>query len=81
MPTMVKPDTAFIVSGQNFPDALSGGPFAAYLQAPIVLTTPTQLHPTTERYVKAYLPDAYYILGGTGAVSTAVENKLKGYIQ
>jgi putative cell wall-binding protein len=69
-------------SGLNFPDALAGGPLAAYIGAPMMLTPTSSLAQTTVDYLNS-LPqkDMFYILGGTGSVSTKVESQLDSQIQ
>jgi putative cell wall-binding protein len=72
-------DTVFIATGRNFPDALSGIPAAAAEGAPILLTEPDVLPTGTKDELKRLGPDRIYILGGTGAVSAAVEAELASY--
>ncbi len=69
-----KVDTALIASGQNFPDGLCGGPLAAALGAPLILTAEGKTEKAAA-YVKENGITTGYILGGEGAVknSTAVE--------
>lgn len=63
--------TAFVATGGNYPDALAGSPISAAMRWPILLASPATgsvyLPPTT---------DDVFVLGGTGAVSTATEAKL-----
>lgn len=58
-------------------DALAGTLLASSKNAPLLLTTPRQLSPATETELSRLSPTTIYILGGTNAVSQAVENKLK----
>jgi len=67
-----------VATGTNFPDALAGGVFAAKNGAPLVLV-PTALTNVQTDYISAKNPANIYIFGGTGAVSTEIENVLKGY--
>ncbi|RXZ51184.1 hypothetical protein ESP57_05260 [Agromyces fucosus] len=67
------PDHAFLSTGFDFADALSGGPLAAMYGAPIYLATPgcvplpTATGLLTERVVGVHL------IGGLAALSSAVE--------
>jgi putative cell wall-binding protein len=66
----------FIASGQNFPDALSAGPVAATLAAPLLLTHPEFLIEDTRLELERLSPDEIVILGGVAAVSQALEEQL-----
>lgn len=62
---------ALVATGGNYPDALAGAPLAAGLDRPVLLTRPDSV----------YLPSdttGVMILGGTGAVSPAVEAYIEG---
>lgn len=62
---------AIVATGGNYPDALGGSPIAAATVSPILLANPST--------GSLYVPDAVEsvaILGGTGAVSAAVEEAL-----
>ncbi len=69
--------TVFIASGATFPDALAAGPAAGTLGASLLLTPPTALASVVRDEIIRLNPDTIYLVGGTGAVSTAVENALK----
>jgi len=69
--------TVVIASGYAFPDALSGSTLAGALAAPMLLTNPTVLPSTVEAEIRRLGAADAYILGGTGAVSAGVENRLK----
>lgn len=69
--------TVVIASGANFPDALAAGPAASYFDGPLLLTNPAALPTVVRDEILRLDPDLIYIVGGTGAVSTAVENALK----
>ncbi|WP_163192370.1 type I pullulanase [Clostridium thermarum] len=66
-----------LARGDEYADALTAAPFAKQLNAPILLT-PTN---TLDASVKAELirlgAKKVYIIGGTGAVSAAVQNTIK----
>lgn len=71
-----------VAYGGNYPDALSQGPLAAYMGAPLLLTPTKALDPDIEAYlgVEGEEPEAFYISGGTGVVSTNVEQQLNNFI-
>lgn len=59
---------AVVASGKNFPDGLCGGPLAAALNAPLVLTKDNGSD-AAAAYVADNEIKAGYVLGGTGALS------------
>ena len=64
---------AFVASGLDFPDALAGGAAAAAATAPLLLTPPAALPgPVGDELARLAPPDAL-VLGGTSAVSAAVQ--------
>lgn len=65
-------DTVFITTGVNFPDALTAGPLAARLHAPVLLTDPAVLPSETAAALDGLRPRNVVALGGTTAVSDAV---------
>jgi YVTN family beta-propeller protein len=67
---------AFIATGTNFPDALSAAAAAAKLGGPLLLTSPTALPSGVSTELSALQPHTIDIVGGTGAVSQAVESSL-----
>ncbi|MEY9932712.1 hypothetical protein ABH926_007363 [Catenulispora sp. GP43] len=75
-----KAQAVVLARGDTFPDALSGVPLAAKVHGPLLLTQPTALTAATAAEIQRVLgPGAgqpVYILGGTGAVSPAVEAQL-----
>lgn len=64
-------DKAFIVSGENFPDAVSAAPIAALKEMPIILTKRKEFPSTVKEFVDRNSNSMYYIVGGDGAVSDA----------
>ncbi|GHJ46532.1 hypothetical protein Cs7R123_38740 [Catellatospora sp. TT07R-123] len=64
----------------TFADALSGSALAAAKQGPLLMTLPTSLDAATEAEIARLLGDdtsaTVYLLGGTGALSAAVEQKI-----
>jgi minor extracellular protease Epr len=69
-------DTVIIARADDFPDALAGAPLAYKLQAPILLTYPEELPAEVYRFIEEAKPKKIFLLGGTGAISPAVESKL-----
>ena len=68
--------TVSVANGHGFADALAGGPAAAYLEGAVLLTQPGSLPPETLAELTRLGPDAIILVGGTGAVSEAVEAEL-----
>jgi putative cell wall-binding protein len=62
-----------------FPDALAGVPLAAASTGPLLITPPTQLDSRVAAEMQRILPvdRPVYLLGGTGALSQAVEDQVK----
>ncbi|HEY9483249.1 MAG TPA: cell wall-binding repeat-containing protein, partial [Micromonosporaceae bacterium] len=76
------PANAVVLSrGDTFADALGGSSLAAAKQGPLLLTPPTSLLPATATEIKRVLGSdtskTVYLVGGTGALSTGVENSVK----
>ena len=70
---------AFIATGGNYPDALSGAAYAATIGSPVLLTDKAALPATTVTELQRLKPGRIVILGGTGAVSDAVRTALAAY--
>jgi len=68
--------TAYVATGADFPDALTGGPAAAKLGGPILLTQKDKLAAATVSELKRLKPKQIVVLGGTGVVAPAVEKAL-----
>jgi putative cell wall-binding protein len=69
-------DKVFLTTGEKFPDALAASVIASAHNQPIILTTPNMLQPSTKSYFQSNQVMWYTIIGGTGAVSTAVEQEI-----
>lgn len=70
-------EAAVIASGGNYPDALSGSYIAGAADAPIFLVTKsTEDELVAKIYSDVEVGGDIYILGGTGAVSEALEKSL-----
>jgi putative cell wall-binding protein len=76
-PKGVPNTTAILVSGTNFPDALSAAYLAGRLNAPILLTDPLALSSETSTELASLDVNTVDIVGGSAAVSNAVEFELQ----
>lgn len=72
-----KGGSAILASGENYPDALAAASLAGVKNAPILLTYPNKLASETSSRLSALEPTTVYIVGGTGAVSGAVEQSVR----
>ncbi len=70
--------TAIVATALNWPDALGGSALAGVLDAPILLTLPTQLSPAVAAEIERLGATRVIVLGGTGAVSASVTASLAG---
>ena len=70
---------AFIASGATFPDALSAAPVAATSGGPILLSSQNFLPGAVADELHRLKPKRIVVLGGTGAISSAVASKLAAF--
>lgn len=70
------PQTVYVASGADFPDALAAVPVAGADGAPMLLTTPGALPAATEQALRQMRPSQVVVLGGSGAVSASVEARI-----
>ena len=70
---------AYLATGENFPDALAGAPAAAKGGGPVLLTRGTSLPSATATELDRLNPGKIVVLGGTNAVSQAVQDGLQQY--
>lgn len=63
--------TVFITSGEAPADALTAGPAAASLDAPLLLTQANTLPAATAAELKRLTPSTVYVVGGTDRISEA----------
>ena len=68
---------AILATGESFPDALSASFIAGYVNAPILLVERTRVPAETAAVLAELEVKEVVILGGTAAVSEAVEAQLK----
>lgn len=70
-----------LVSGANFPDALSAGVMCWYMGSPMLLTNPSMLSEDVMEFLDDYgwTEEPSYLVGGEVALSPAVFNEFTGY--
>lgn len=69
--------TAVLANGLNFPDAVSGGPIAFAGRLPVLLTPAGDLADATAAAIEDLGIEHVLIVGGTAAVSAAVEDQVE----
>ncbi|MBU5228059.1 cell wall-binding repeat-containing protein [Clostridium senegalense] len=69
-------DVAVLVTGENYPDAISSAPLAKKYNAPILLTSKNKISSELENEIKRLGVKTVYIIGGTGVISNSVETSL-----
>lgn len=69
-------ETVYVATGASFPDALAASPAAAAEGAALVLTAGDHLPAVVTAELQRLSPIRIVVLGGTGAVSDAVEDAL-----
>ncbi len=70
----------FVATGRNFPDALAGGPAAAFSDGQILLVPGTSLpQPVADEITRIGMQRAY-VLGGTASVSDPIITALNGVL-
>lgn len=70
-------DTVIIAQVNQFPDALAGAPLAYKLQAPILLSSSSELTEDVRAEIQRLAPKTVYLLGGTVALSAQIESELR----
>ncbi|WP_161965053.1 cell wall-binding repeat-containing protein [Ornithinimicrobium cerasi] len=71
---------AFLASGVDFPDALTGGAFAGHHRGPLLLTRPQGVPGTTMNTLDVLSPQGMVLFGGNLAVTPAVQAALNGVL-
>lgn len=71
---------AFIATGANFPDAMTGGPLAASIGSPVLLVIGDVVPPATASELRRLRPDRIVVLGGTEVVSAEVAEELVPFV-
>lgn len=69
--------TAFVVTGENFPDALAAGPLSFHSSFPIILTSTASLSDEAADALDALDIEHAIVLGGPVAVQPRVEDELR----
>lgn len=72
----VSADTVLVATSTSYPDALTAGPLAVQLGAPILLTSPTSLSPATRAELLRLGPTKVVVVGGTSSVSGSVRSAI-----
>ncbi|MFB2555439.1 cell wall-binding repeat-containing protein [Herbiconiux liangxiaofengii] len=67
-------EVAYLASGVNFPDALSGGPVAAYNEAPLYLVRPDCVPEVVLNDLARLNPKSIVMLGGPATLGEGVQN-------
>ncbi len=70
---------AYVATGAGFPDGLAGSAVAGRDRGPLLLVSPTGIPAEIRTELERLVPGRIVILGGTGAVSSAVAAALDGY--
>ena len=83
-PTAGSAGAVVLADDQSYPDALVGGPLAAHLVGPLLLTGPDALDQRAQAEIRRVLPagGTVYLLGGEAALSASVEGAVTtlGYL-
>ncbi|MFD3156892.1 cell wall-binding repeat-containing protein [Haloimpatiens sp. FM7330] len=66
-----------LANGQDYPDALCAAPLANAKNAPIILTAKDHINTSAINELSRLKTKNVYIIGGTGVVSSEIEEKLK----
>ncbi|MHB1739706.1 MAG: cell wall-binding repeat-containing protein [Actinomycetes bacterium] len=79
-PTAGSAKAVVLARADIYPDAMVGGPLAAHVGGPLLLTESAGLDAATQAEIQRVLPagGTVYLLGGTGALSPAVATSLTG---
>ncbi len=71
--------TAYVATGDNFPDALAAGPAAGSEGAPILLVRNGSVPSETAQELNRLKPGRIVVVGGTAVVSNTVMSQLAAY--
>jgi hypothetical protein len=69
----------YIVTGENFPDALGVGPASALNRGPILMVRKTSIPTPTRNELTRLSPDRIVVVGGTAVISASVESQLRAW--
>ncbi|NLJ55006.1 MAG: hypothetical protein GX344_12880 [Intrasporangiaceae bacterium] len=70
---------AYVASGHDFADALSGAPVAVKRDGPLLLTEPTQVPDAVASELRRLRPQSIVVLGGVGSVDPSVLEQLRAF--
>jgi YVTN family beta-propeller protein len=74
-------ELAFVTTGESYPDALAVGPIAGIEQYALLVTKRNELPAATQFELGRLKPQTIVVVGGTGAVSSAVEQQLQQFTE
>lgn len=74
------PDTVYVSTGANYPDALSAAPAAVKKGGPLLLTAPTALPTAVAQEIQRLQPQHVVVVGGVDSVSPTVIAQLQGLV-
>ncbi|MGF3105058.1 S8 family serine peptidase [Rossellomorea sp. DUT-2] len=69
---------AFVVSGQNYPDALSVASYSGSMQYPVLFVQKEKVPQSVSTYMKENEISKTYVIGGQGILSNKVADSLPG---
>ncbi|WP_052504485.1 S8 family serine peptidase [Rossellomorea aquimaris] len=73
-----KTNKAFVVSGQNYPDALSVASYSGSMQYPVLFVQKEKVPQSVSTYIKENEISKTYVIGGQGILSNKVVDSLPG---
>lgn len=74
-------EIAVVANGMNFADALAAAPYAAKMNAPIILVNQTRINLPIREYLPGSGISRIVVVGGDAAVNEAVRNELTDLIR
>jgi putative cell wall-binding protein len=72
--------TVVLATGENYPDALSGGALAAKVGGPLLLTASGQLPVSTAEELSALAPSKVIVVGGENSISRGVRSSVAALV-
>lgn len=73
------PETVFVATGLDYPDALAAGARAGALGAPVLLVKPDGIPLSTQAALESLTPGNIVVVGGTSSVSGEILTALEDY--
>ncbi|WP_407312619.1 S8 family serine peptidase [Desulfosporosinus sp. SB140] len=71
----------FVATGENYPDALSGGVVAAMNQTGLLLVSLTGPNPSETSVIKAWHGKTVYVFGGSAVIPDAIAQQVQSIVQ